>query len=420
MARSKYTKWIIWGFGVLFLFYEFFLRVFPGVMVNELMFAFQVDASELGNLSAYYFYAYAPMQIPVGLLMDRYGARNLLTIAAAICGLGSILFASSMHIGFAEMGRFGMGIGSSVAFVGMVYICSHWFSPGKLALLIGLGNSIGMLGAAAGEGPLALIVNELGWRATISMFGLIGIILAFVIFLFVKNQSDSEYKTKKEYKTLLKNLKIVCQNKYTWINAFGALCFYMATGAFAGLWADPFLMEMHGMSKQLAGFAVSMVFIGWIVGGPIFGHHSDRLGHRRPLLILLSLAGLLAISLLIYMPQLSTWMIFALLFLLGAFSSGQLLNFSVAIEINRIEAKGTAIAFTNFIIAIGSAVLQPLVGWFLDLFWTGKIEKGIRIYTDYEYRLAMTTFPIMFALGVIFFLFLRETKKIENGSSRIS
>jgi len=186
----------------------------------------------------------------------------------------------------------------------------------------------------------------------------------------------------------------------------------MATGAFAGLWAVPYLTTTFGLSHTLASFSVSMVFIGWIVGGPIFGHFSDRSRVRKPLLLLLTLLGGITISILIYFQNLSPLMIYLLMFLLGAFSSGQLLNFSVAIELSVLEAKGTSIAFTNFIVAIGTAALQPVVGIFLDRVWHGTVEANLRVYTPEEYRIALTIFPVMFLLAFILFFFLKEKKSV--------
>ena len=253
MKRSV-AAWWTWGLAVLFLFYEFFVRVYPSIMVKELMGSFKATAAQLGTLSAFFFYAYAPMQIPVGLLMDRYGARKLLTFAALFCGVGSFFFGMAESLAPAEFGRFLMGIGSSFAFVGMIYVCSHWFPPQKLALLVGIGNSIGMLGAVGAEGPLSFAVEAFGWRSSVNAFGFIGIALAVILYLFLRNQpKQKKSKAKVDFSGLLRNLKVVASNPKTWINAVIALLFYMTTAAFASLWGIPFLVESYHISKGVAG-----------------------------------------------------------------------------------------------------------------------------------------------------------------------
>lgn len=411
MKKRSALAWWTWCLAVLFLFYEFFVRVYPTVMVKELMGAFQATAGQLGMLSAFFFYAYAPMQIPVGLLMDRFGARKLLTFAALFCGVGSFFFGMAKGLPPAEFGRFLMGIGASFAFVGMIYVCSHWFPPKKLALLVGIGNSIGMLGAVGAEGPLSFAVESFGWRSTVNAFGFIGMALAIILFVFIRKEPEQKkVETKKASIDLLRNLKVVASNPRTWLNAVIALLFYMTTAAFASLWGIPFLIESYQISKDVAGFAVSMIFVGWIVGGPIIGFISDRFKRRKPFLYASTLLCLACILPVIYIGNLPLSLIFFLLFLVGFFQAAQLLNFSLSIELNPIEAKGTSIAITNFTVALGTSLMQPLLGVLLDLRWTGEVREGIPIYSLPDYHFAMISFPITLILAFILLFFLKEKK----------
>jgi len=421
MKKGSAMSWWIWTLAVIFLFYEFFIRVFPTAMVSELMAAFNVTAGTLGTLSAFYFYAYAPMQIPVGLLMDRFGARKLLTFASLICAIGSFLFAISHHLATAEVGRFFMGIGSAFGFVGMVYVCSHWFPSEKLALLVGLGNSIGMLGAVGAEGPLALSVTAFGWRLTVHGFAIVGFILAVALFLFIRSEPQRMKKGEGKRATLdlMKNLKAVCSNHRTYLNAIIALLFYMTTAGFASLWGIPFLIQEYGMEKSFAGYVVSMIFVGWIVGGPIIGLISDRFNKRKPFLFISVFLTGIALLPVIYITNLPVYLIFILLFLVGFFSSAQLLNFSLAIELNPIEAKGTSIALTNFIVAVGSSIIQPLLGYFLDLGWDGVMKNGVPFYSVTDYRQAMISFPATLLLALILLFFLGEKKHRKEETSKI-
>lgn len=408
--RAIARSWLIWSLAVLFLFYEFFIRVFPTAMVAELMSAFKVNAGRLGLLSAFYFYSYAPMQIPVGLLMDRFGARKLLTFASLICAIGAFAFSFSFDFSIAAVGRFLMGVGSAFGFVGMVYVCSHFFPQKKMAMLVGIGNSIGMLGAVGAEGPLSLFVGRFGWRIIVQFFGCIGLIIAFFIFLFIQRekQEDKNKQVKIATKHLISNLKTVCINRRSWLNGMIALLIYTTTGGFASLWGIPFLIQNYGMKKELAGFIVSMVFVGWIVGGPIIGILSDHIKRRKPMLILATILTLISIVPIIYIENLPVWVLFSLLFCVGFFSSGQLLSFSLAIEVNPYKAKGTSIALTNFIVAVGSSIIQPLVGIILDLNRGGLVKEGMPLYSAYNYKIALTTFPVTLVLALIALFFLKE------------
>ncbi|MEM7175317.1 MAG: MFS transporter [Chlamydiota bacterium] len=416
-CTGSILRWLIWSLSVLFLFYEFILRIFPAVMVSDLMQAFRVSAGQLGLLSAFYFYAYAPMQIPVGLLMDRFGARNLLSFAALTCGIGSFFFGFAFSALLAALGRFLMGIGSAFAFIGMIYVCSHWFPKKWLGLLVGIGNSIGMLGAVGASGPLTFAVDFFGWRLTINLLGIVGSALAVCLFIFIRKDQEHPVKrgeVKRASLSLIANLKVVCKNKRTWLNALIALLFYMTTAAFASLWGIPFLIESYQLSRNLAGFMISMVFVGWILGGPLIGWTSDRVKKRKPLLYLSTLMTLVTLTPVIYLSGLPAWLLFILLFCVGFFSSAQLLNFSLAIEVNPIEAKGTSIALTNCLVAAGSSLMQPLMGWLLDLRWAGIMKNGVPVYGVADYRFAMISFPVTLVFSFLLLLLLKEGKPIKE------
>lgn len=402
-------RWVIWTLAVLFFFYEYFLRVYPSVMVDDLLQAFSINAGALGALSAFYFYAYAPMQIPVGMLMDRYGARRLLSFAGVVCGLGSLLFGLTSSYEIAASGRFLMGIGSSFAFVGIVFVCSHWFEHKWLALLVGIANSVGMLGAIVGEGPLSILVDHIGWHATMYVLAIVGAAIGVLIYLVVRNEPAAQTakgEMKIGFRQVHRNLMEIIKGKYTWVNAIGSLFFFLTTVAFAGLWADPFLQTVHLVSREEAAFISSMIFVGWIIGGPVMGLISDRIQNRRLVLRSCTFLALLALLPVIYMTPLDSGTLFILFFFIGLFSGSQLLTFSLAIEYNSPESKGTAAAFTNFIIALGGAILQPGVGVLMDYF-----RGTAKLYSAHDYQMALTLFPISLALAFILFLFLKPIEK---------
>ncbi len=411
-------KWAIWALAAIFFFYEFFIRVAPSVMVPELMETFGITATAVGTLSAFYYYIYAPMQIPVGVLTDRYGARKLLAFAALVAGVGTLLFTLSEHYYVAAIGRFLMGGGSAFGFVGMVYVCSHWFPVAKRGILIGLANTIGMLGAIMGQGPLRLGINLFGWRGALGTLGGFGLILSAVIYLFLRNDppevEKQNQKLKAPHQKLLHNLAIVIRNKYTWINSIASLFFYATTAGFAALWGIPFLHTTYGFSTEASGFMISMIFVGWAIGGPILGHYSDRIKQKKSILAIASFLGGVALSIVIVIAGLPVWLLYLLFLIVGCCCSGQLLTYGYSMDINPPFAKGTAVAFTNFIALSGGALMQPLIGYLLDYFWVGELANGIRIYGSYEYRLATLCFPLCFFLSALLMLFLKNPSKIKK------
>lgn len=408
---SSVLKWSIWALAAIFYFYEFVLRVSPSVMIPELMTSFGITASSVGILSAFYLYAYAPMQLPVGILMDRFGVKKVLSVASILCGIGALIFSVSQNLSLASVGRLLIGGSSAFAFIAMVYVTSHWFPLKKRAFLIGIANSVAMLGASAGTGPLTIAIREYGWRSTIGSFGVFGLLLGVAVYLILRTDRHNvevEKETAHAKSHILEKLKQVTSKKSTWINALVALFFYMTTTAFAGLWGLSFVQTAYGVSKEIAGFAMSMVFAGWLVGGPFTGFLSDFMGKRKIPIRIGIIGTLLCLVPVIYFPNIPIYLVYILLFFVGFFSSAELLNFILAIELNSMHAKATAAAFTNCMVSIGDALVQPFVGILLDINWDGTMQNGIRIYRTSDYQIALSCLPIVLVCAFILLYWVKE------------
>ncbi|MBM3191080.1 MAG: MFS transporter [Chlamydiae bacterium] len=422
MIHKNTLRWVAWALAAFFYFYEYLLRVSPSIMVPELMNAFHVDAAALGLLSSFYFYSYAPMQLPVGLLIDRFGAKKLLTFAACVCGIGAILFGIASRFWEAASGRFLLGFGSSFAFVAMVYVCSHWFPKSKRALLVGLANSIGMLGAFCGQGPLSSALHEINWRVALLLLGFLGFILSITIYWTLKKEEPATFIDSPSHalKDLFKGLVAICKSGPTWVNALIALFFYMTTTAVADLWGVPFLQSAYHLSKQTASFATSMIFIGWLAGGPVMGLISDRLKKRKVVVVWTIILTLLSLVSVVYITAIPLSLVYILLFSVGFFSSGELLNFTLATELNAPHIKGSAIAFTNCIVSFGSGLIQPIIGLFLDITWDGTKVDGINLYSVRDYQHAFFILPVLLCLALLLSSFLKEGKIKEHAVEPLS
>ena len=184
---SRFLPYIICTLAAMFYLYEFVLQVSPAVMTNELMHDLKLNAAGFGAMAAFYYYAYTPMQIPAGLLFDRYGPRLLITVALLICSLGAFFFGLTNDTAWASAGRFFMGIGSAFSFIGSLVLISRWFPAKYFALLAGLVQMMSSIGAILGEAPLADVVHQFGWRHTIMYVSAIGIFLAVLVWLLVRD-----------------------------------------------------------------------------------------------------------------------------------------------------------------------------------------------------------------------------------------
>ncbi len=413
--HTKRLACFIWLLGAGFFLAEYFARVALNVMVPELMQSLSVDALHIGALSACFYYAYLGMQLPVGMLVDRFGPHKLLTTTALLCALGCFLFAAADTLFVAKLGRFVMGFGAAFAFVGTLKLAKIWFPASRFGLLAGATQALGMLGAALGGGPMAVLVNATSWRTTMWIIGGVLVLLALLIGLFVRDKVPHHEADRlnipvntPQY-TLLASLLMTLKNKQTWFNGLFAGMLYAPTAAFAELWGTSYIHTIYGIDRTLAAAGISMIFIGWAIGGPISGWISDVIGRRKPIMITSVLGSMAIMSIILYVPNLTIPMLFALLFCYGLFNIGVATAYAVASEINPTPVAGTAMAFTNMASVIFGALLHPLIGKLLVLKWDGVIIDNIPIYSPAAYKFAMLLLPLSFIISFIFALLVKET-----------
>ena len=394
--------WLIWGLGALSFSYAFFQRVAPSVMVTDLMRDFTVGATVLGNLSAIYFYAYAGLQVPVGLALDRWGPRRMLSAAALVAAAGSVLFAAADGIAMAYVGRLLVGIGCAVGFVGALKLATHWFPPERFAFVSGLTMLVAMLGAVAGQAPLAALVDAIGWR--LSLYGAAGAALALALatWLIVRDRPPGTVDPiSAETHSIRSGLVRVLTGWQNWVIALYAGSMAAPFLAYGGLWGVTHQMQLHGLDRFEAAASNSLMLVGWAVGAPLGGWISDRLGRRRmPMAVAaaLSLAGWLV---LLYVPGQSVALSQGLLFAIGAASGTMVISIAAARERAAASVSGATTGFINTAMVGSGALMQPAIGYLLDLNWDGAVQDGVRVYALDAFNAALVTLPICCAVGLV-------------------
>lgn len=416
--RSSIRASTVYGLAVAFYFYELMILVSPSVMMDDLAQTFQTSAEQLGMVAAYYYYAYAFMQIPVGLLMDRFGPRVLLTIAAALCALGCVIFGNASVLWMAKCGRFVMGMGGAFAVVGCLKLASLWFPVNRFAFLTGIMVAVGMMGSAFGQAPIAKVVTMIGWRQTVLLSAVTGLILSVIIWFVVadKPYDDSAAASQRSRLSFIDGLKHnlamlvqVASMPQAWIVALYAGLMFVPTTAFGQLWGVPYFVERFQIDKISAGGMVSMIFFGWAVGGPLYGWISDKINRRKAPMGFAALSTLAVMSAILYMPA-SPLIMKGLMFLLGACSSGFILAFSIVREINLPLLTGTAIGFINTLNNASGALAQPVVGMLLDKQWNGEtLSNGGAFYSVDMFNSALLFLPVCILVALILLPFIRET-----------
>lgn len=414
--------WLIWALGAGLFCYGFFHRNAPSVMIDPLMRDFMVGGAILGNLSAFYFYAYASLQIPVGLMIDRWGPRRMLALGALLCSAGSALFATADSLTLAYIGRLLIGAGAAVGFVGTLKLATNWFPPERFAQLTGLTMMAGMVGGIGGQAPLAALVEVAGWREALFGAAAIGGLLAAAIWLIVRDLPprsvasahgglDGEAMqggTANGLSDLLRGLGIVIRERQNWLVSLVCAAMTAPLLAFAGLWGVAWLMQTHGLERPEAAGTASLLLIGWAVGSPASGWLSDRTGLRLPVLQAGALLGLLSLSALLYLPDMPALPRAVLFLASGAGLGSMAIGFAILRRVNSPKVTGAAFGLLNGACVGSGAVFQPLIGALLDRGWDGALIEGARLYSAEAYTAALSVLIGFLAAGFAVSFLIRE------------
>lgn len=408
---SFLLPWVIWGLGALTFFVEYLVRVSPTAMVPSLMESFNASSSDIGTLAAFFLYAYVGMQIPVGILIDRFGAYICLALSTLLCTLSTYLFAATDLFFVAQLSRLLLGVGASFALVGTLKLASAWFKPEKFSILVGTTQALGMIGGAFGAGVMGRMVENYGWKTSTLFFAIVLSVMTLLIIIFVKNGPE---KKKTLPPPILPNLKTVFKSPQTWLISIFSGLLFMPTAVFAELWGSFYLTTTNSQfTLTAANDGIGIIFIGWAVGGPLSGALSNRWG-RKKIMIYSALLTTILISLILYLPNQTVPMLYALLFLYGLANSGVIATYTAVAEINPKEAAGIALGFANGMSVVVGAFCQQWVGVIIDTLREKRGGIGPTDYLPSELQISMSILVVGALLGLILSFFVKESLQTQK------
>ena len=389
------------------------------VMADQLMAEFNIGAAALGNFSSFYYYSYVAVQIPTGILADYWGARKLLTAGTLFASLGAIVFALAPSIQIANLGRLVIGGSIGVAWVSILKLSTRWFQPNRYALVTGLALSLGIFGALSAGVPLRLLLDRFGWRPVILAVGGFTLLLSVMVWIFLRD--DPVQKGYRSYagghgisarsvqSSIFSDLREIFRHKNTWILALVPAGMAGPMLTFSGLWGIPYFSTHYGLSPVKSASMVSTLLIALAIGSPILGALSEKTGRRKPIYFAaLSLAFLGWIAVL-YTQHMPLWLISCLFFIIGFASSAVVVGFAFIKESVSPAYAGTVTGVCNMGMEMGPMMLQPAIGWILDVRWNGVTQNGIRVYDLGDYQLAFALMIALSLAGAVLVIFSRET-----------
>lgn len=410
--KNTKTAAIAWLVAAVFYFYQYALRSAPSVMMPQLAEAFGVTALGLASMIGLFYYGYAPFSLIAGAALDEIGPRKTMPIAAAVIGVGALLFASG-NSQAASLGRFLQGTGAAFAAVGAIFIATKNFPPSQAATLIGATQMFGMAGGSVGQfGVGPLIGRGLGWNRLWATLGVAGLGMAGLLFVLLPKTGKREQEGH-GFKSSAGPFVIIFKNPQSILCGLIAGLLFIPTTIFDMIWGVRYLQDAHAMEYAVAVMRSATVPLGWIIGCPLLGYISDRIGRRKP--VILGGGGLLMISLAwILFGRIGVFPPYTIGLVAGIASGAAMLPYTVIKEANPPQFSGTATGVINFLNFLFSALLGPVFGWILSRLSAGAPQMEAR---HYQIAFAPMLLGVAFAMGLT--LLLKETGPAAGSKPRL-
>jgi MFS family permease len=403
----------MWGIVAFLFLFAFFHRAAPGVFAKELMQTFGATGAIIGLLSATYFYAYAGLMIPAGVLLDRLGVRWVVAVGGLVMGAGTFLMALAAGPAPLFAGRFLVGAGASVMFVGAVKVAATWFPASYFATLSAATAATGVLGGLVGTAPVAWLASRVGWRGALASVGLVtlgGAVLCLTVVREPPGRPDVPVLAP-GWVAVLTGLGRVLGNRHTWPPFLAFFFLYSAINNLL-FWVVPCLRDVYGLGMTDAAIYATATSLPLLIAGPLTGFVSDQVLHRRKLpYTVLTVAQVIAwLVFVLTLGRLPLWGLYALFFGMGLVGGAFVLTWPLGREVNPPELAGIAVAVVNLGGFVGAALTQGFLGALLDARWTGEMAGGARVYPVEAYRASFTASTLLILCASLVSLFLRETR----------
>jgi sugar phosphate permease len=395
-TNKQYLPWLMWFFPLAFFGFQFILRLFPGLVMPEFLAKFNISATDFGWFASLYYLGYAGMQIPMALLLDKYGPRNVISLSAMLCAVAVwlLLFFDSWPV--ALLSRFLIGVGSVVGFLGTSKVISQWFTKERYARLVGLTFSFGLLGALYGGRPVSMMIESMGWEKVLGLLGVVAFLLGLLNFSFVRNKVEQKIKPE----PILTSLKQLISHRSLLILAFANFLMVGALEGFADVWGVPFLMAARDLSKVDAASITSCIFVGMLFGGPLLAYFSEKFkAHYLVTMISGFLMAMLMACVLLFNQELSQSALMLMMFGIGLLCCYQVIVFAIGAELVPAHLMSITIAFLNCINMLGGSFFHSAIGNLMDFFEQGTVIEGVKTYSLESYVYTLALIPIASLLG---------------------
>lgn len=417
LSTSRFAKlqpWLVCFSAGLFFFFEFMQVNMFNALDPALIRGLHMSTTQLGHLSANYFYANVLSLIPAGILLDRCSTRRVILMAMSLSVLCTFLFSLSHTIWQAELCRAVTGFGGAFCFLSCVRLASRWFPPRKMALVVGLLVTFAMTGAMVAQTPFTVLTDDFGWREVLRGDAAVGLLLLFVVFAFIKDYpAGSEAAVKEQHSALAEigfwaSMQGALSNLQNWMAGIYASLINLPVFILGATWGGLYLVQIDHMTRAQSSLVTSMLFLGLIIGSPLSGWFSDRIRQRKLPMILGSVVSLIIVLIVMFTSHLSFIALMGLFFIWGIAGSTQIVAYPLVAESNPAYLTGSSESVASVLIMSGGF----MIGVFprlLNLHWSHTVVNSIPVYSFGDYRLALSVLPIAFFISLLAAFALKET-----------
>ncbi len=393
----------------LFFAYELMQLHMVNAITPMLMADLQLSATDLGILGSTYIMADVLFLLPAGLILDRFSIRKVILVALGLCVAGTVGFACSNTLFQASISHFFSGIGNAFCFLSCMLLCYRWFDVRWHGFVMGAMLTMGLLGAVLAQTPFSLLAELLTWRQALLVDAVAGLAVFALVFLFVVDRESSVRQS-------VQNIPLFEGVKRSITNVQNIFC-----GIYTGMmnlplmllgavWGSLFLTQVHGMQLVEASFVTGMIGMGTIVGSPLAGLVSDRIGKRVPVMLVGAVSSLILFCCIAFTTSSSPLLFAGLFFALGLTTSTQVLGYPLIAENSPAALTGTAMGTAGIVIMGLALVLQPISGMLIDWGWDGALVAGARVYSNSNFMTAFALFPIGFAISVVLSCVIKDKR----------
>ncbi|KTD27954.1 MULTISPECIES: MFS transporter [Legionella] len=407
-VENTLLPWLVCFSASLFFFYEFIQGNMFASIADNIMQDFHVQADKMAYLSSIYYVSNVIFLIIAGFVLDRFSAKKTILVAMLLCVLSTFILAQAQSFYLALFCRFITGIGSAFCFLGPIRLASRWFPPQRMALVTGIIVTIAMTGGMIAQYPLTQLVAQIGWREALIQVGWLGTIMLVVMYFGIIDKVKNKNQSTVKKISLLATAKKAYLNPQTLRAALYTSLMNMAIAVYGAMMGSLYLMQKMGVSKADAAVVNSMLFLGAIVGGPIIGWCSDKLGLRILPMKIGVLASLVTMLSILFIPV-SLPVMKILFFLLGFFTAAQVISYALVAESSSPMMTASAVSVVSILTQGGCVVYQVLFSYLLMQHGEMRMLDDIPVYSLGDYQYAAWIFPIGLVIALLVLFGLKET-----------